>query len=121
MPMQADALTRPVCRRPPDAVPEDLQGAKVYAQSKAKARREGMTDVRFSDVAGLDHVIDRLRQIVTFLQNPEDERFTRLARPPKGILLEGDPGVGKTLIAKAIAGEAGVPFFQVRKFSVVHL
>lgn len=50
---------------------------------------------------------------MTYLKDPEGTQFRGLARPPKGVLLEGDPGVGKTLIAKAIAGEAGVPFFQV--------
>lgn len=52
-------------------------------------------------------------QVVTYLKDPHGTQFRGLARPPKGVLLEGDPGVGKTLIAKAIAGEAGVPFFQV--------
>ncbi len=51
---------------------------------------------------------------MTYLKDPKGTQFRGLARPPKGVLLEGDPGVGKTLIAKAIAGEAGVPFFQVR-------
>lgn len=52
-------------------------------------------------------------QVVMYLRDPQGTQFRGLARPPKGVLLEGDPGVGKTLIAKAIAGEAGVPFFQV--------
>lgn len=56
-----------------------------------------------------------MMQVVTYLRDPQGTQFRGLARPPKGVLLEGDPGVGKTLIAKAIAGEAGVPFFQVCK------
>ncbi len=67
--------------------------------------------VRFSDVAGIDEEKAQLEEVVTFLKNPD--RYIRMgARIPKGILLNGDPGTGKTLLAKAIAGEAGVPFFQ---------
>lgn len=67
--------------------------------------------VRFSDVAGIDEEKAQLEEVVIFLKNPD--KYTRMgARIPKGILLNGDPGTGKTLLAKAIAGEAGVPFFQ---------
>lgn len=67
--------------------------------------------VRFSDVAGIDEEKEQLEEVVTFLKNPE--KYTKIgAKIPKGILLNGDPGTGKTLLAKAIAGEAGVPFFQ---------
>lgn len=67
--------------------------------------------VRFSDVAGIDEEKEQLEEVVTFLKNPE--KYTKMgAKIPKGILLNGDPGTGKTLLAKAIAGEAGVPFFQ---------
>lgn len=67
--------------------------------------------VRFSDVAGIDEEKAQLEEVVTFLKNP-DKYIKMGARIPKGILLNGDPGTGKTLLAKAIAGEAGVPFFQ---------
>lgn len=67
--------------------------------------------VRFLDVAGIDEEKAQLEEVVTFLKNPD--RYIQMgARIPKGILLNGDPGTGKTLLAKAIAGEAGVPFFQ---------
>lgn len=66
---------------------------------------------RFSDVAGIDEEKEQLEEVVTFLKNPE--KYTSMgAKIPKGILLNGEPGTGKTLLAKAIAGEAGVPFFQ---------
>ena len=65
-----------------------------------------------SDVAGIDHIKQEFLDIIEFLRNPE-EYSKRGARPPKGVLLEGGPGLGKTLIAKAVAGEAGVPFYQM--------
>jgi cell division protease FtsH len=69
-------------------------------------------DTRFADVAGCDEAIDELREMVAFLREPA--RFTRTgAKPPKGALLVGPPGTGKTLLARAVAGEAGVPFFAV--------
>ena len=94
-------------------MPSDPIQAMEFAQSKGQAHKEGRTDVTLKDVAGLDATVGRLQQVVTYLKDPAGTQFRGLARPPKGILLEGDPGVGKTLIAKAIAGEAGVPFFQV--------
>ncbi|MGZ4431631.1 MAG: ATP-dependent metallopeptidase FtsH/Yme1/Tma family protein [Gaiellales bacterium] len=70
------------------------------------------SDTRFSDVAGCDEAVEELRDTLDFLRNPE--RFERLgARMPSGILLHGPPGTGKTLLAKAVAGEAGVPFFAM--------
>lgn len=70
------------------------------------------TDVRFTDVAGIDEEREQLSEVVNFLK--ESKKYTHMgARIPKGILLVGPPGTGKTLLAKAIAGEAGVPFFQV--------
>ena len=94
-------------------MPSDPIQAMEFAQSKGQAHKEGRTNVTLKDVAGLDATVGRLQQVVTYLKDPAGTQFRGLARPPKGILLEGDPGVGKTLIAKAIAGEAGVPFFQV--------
>jgi len=93
-------------------LPMDQFQAAEFGQSRSEARKEGKTETRFSDVAGLDSIIGELQEVVSFLQGPE--RFNKVgARPPKGLLLEGPPGTGKTLIAKAIAGEAGVPFYSM--------
>lgn len=81
---------------------------------KSSARMSSAEDqkTRFTDVAGLDEEKEELEEIVDFLRDPE--KYTRLgARIPKGVLLVGSPGTGKTLIAKAVAGEAGVPFFSI--------
>ena len=73
---------------------------------------EAKTGIKFDDVAGIDEAKEELQEVVTFLKQPE--RFTAVgARIPKGVLLVGPPGTGKTLLAKAIAGEAGVPFFSI--------
>jgi cell division protease FtsH len=81
-------------------------------KSKAKEITGAMTGVKYADVGGADEVEVELREIIAFLKNPE--RFTRLgAKLPKGILMVGPPGTGKTLLAKATAGEAGVPFFSI--------
>ena len=81
-------------------------------KSKAKVYVETDTKVTFADVAGVDEAKDELREIVQFLKNPKD--YGRLgARSPKGVLLVGPPGTGKTLLARAVAGEAGVPFFSI--------
>lgn len=92
-------------------MPQDMQEAIEFAQSKGTARREGQTGISFADVGGLGDSLYELNEIVAFLKDPY--RYVYMdAKPPKGVLLSGDPGVGKTLIAKAIAGEAGVPFYQ---------
>uniref|UniRef100_A0A7N0U9J0 AAA+ ATPase domain-containing protein n=1 Tax=Kalanchoe fedtschenkoi TaxID=63787 RepID=A0A7N0U9J0_KALFE len=81
-------------------------------RSKAKFQMEPSTGVTFDDVAGVDEAKQDFQEIVEFLRNPE--KFAALgARIPKGVLLVGPPGTGKTLLAKAIAGEAGVPFFSI--------
>src|SRR6185312_980348 len=81
-------------------------------QSKAKVYVESETRVRFADVAGIDEAKAELEQIFEFLRNPE--RYRRLGgRIPKGVLIVGAPGTGKTLLAKAVAGEAGVPFLSI--------
>jgi cell division protease FtsH len=83
-----------------------------FAKSKAKFQMEPNTGVTFDDVAGVDEAKQDFQEVVEFLKRPE--RFTAVgARIPKGVLLVGPPGTGKTLLAKAIAGEAGVPFFSI--------
>ncbi len=87
-------------------------GLMSIGKSKAKIYVESDTGVRFDDVAGVDEAKDELREIVDFLKNPES--YGRLGgRMPKGVLLVGPPGTGKTLLAKAVAGEAKVPFFSI--------
>merc|ERR1711879_1007733 len=81
-------------------------------KSPAKIVKDGDTKVKFPDVAGCDGAKEELVEVVDFLKNTS--RYTELgAKIPKGALLVGPPGTGKTLLAKAIAGEAGVPFFSI--------
>ncbi|GGA07912.1 ATP-dependent zinc metalloprotease FtsH2 [Okeania sp. KiyG1] len=93
-------------------VPGGPGQAMNFGKSKARFSMEAKTGVLFDDVAGVDEAKEELQEVVTFLKKPE--RFTAVgARIPKGVLLVGPPGTGKTLLAKAIAGEAGVPFFSI--------
>jgi len=86
--------------------------AMSFGRSKAKMISQESTQVTFADVAGVDEAKDELQEVVDFLSNPK--KFTRLGgRIPKGVLLVGGPGTGKTLLARAVAGEAGVPFFSI--------
>jgi cell division protease FtsH len=86
-------------------------GLMSIGKSKAKIYVEADTGVTFDDVAGVDEAKDELREVVDFLKSPAD--YGRLGgRMPKGVLLVGPPGTGKTLLAKAVAGEAKVPFFR---------
>ncbi len=86
--------------------------AMSFGKSKARFMMEAKTGVMFDDVAGIEEAKEELQEVVTFLKKPE--KFTAVgARIPKGVLLVGPPGTGKTLLAKAIAGEAGVPFFSI--------
>jgi cell division protease FtsH len=87
-------------------------GVMSFSKSKAKLYAEDETKVTFADVAGIDEAKEELQEVVEFLKNPE--KFRRLGgRIPKGVLLVGPPGTGKTLLAKAVAGEAKVPFFSI--------
>ncbi|MFN5221070.1 MAG: ATP-dependent zinc metalloprotease FtsH [Cyanobacteriota bacterium] len=86
--------------------------AMQFGKTKARFLMEAETGVMFNDVAGVEEAKQDLQEVVTFLKTPE--RFTSVgAKIPKGVLLVGPPGTGKTLLAKAIAGEAGVPFFSL--------
>jgi cell division protease FtsH len=86
--------------------------AMQFGKTKARFLMEAQTGVKFDDVAGVEEAKEDLQEVVTFLKTPE--RFTAVgAKIPKGLLLVGPPGTGKTLLAKAIAGEAGVPFFSL--------
>lgn len=91
-----------------------LSSPRVGAR-KGKVEPEGTTEIprtRFSEVAGCEEAVEDMRELVAFIKEPE--RFTRVGvRPPRGALLVGPPGTGKTLLARALAGEAGVPFFAV--------
>jgi cell division protease FtsH len=98
----------------------ELGGALEIGKSKARVYVETDTKVTFADVAGVDEALTELREIVEFLRDPK--RYGRLgARAPKGVLLVGPPGTGKTLLARAVAGEAAVPFFSINGSEFVEL
>jgi len=89
-------------------------GSKVlqFGKSKAKTSNKGKQKITFKDVAGVDEAVEELREIEEFLENPS--KFKSMgAKIPKGVLLYGPPGTGKTLLARAVSGEAGVPFFSI--------
>jgi len=95
-------------------------GVAAFARSSARLVPEEGTGVTFADVAGVDEAAEELMEVVTFLKTPE--RFTSLGgRPPKGVLLVGPPGTGKTLLARAVAGEADVPFFFISGSAFVEM
>jgi cell division protease FtsH len=87
-------------------------GVMAFGKTRARVHMEPDTGVSFQDVAGIDEAVEELQEIVEFLKTPE--KYRRLGgRIPKGVLLVGPPGTGKTLLARATAGEAGVPFFSL--------
>lgn len=99
-------------RRPKNFRKWDIWQGIEFSQSKPQARVDGSTGVTFNDVAGIEEAVEELQELVKYLKNPE--LFDTMGiKPPHGVLLEGSPGCGKTLVAKAIAGEAGVPFYQM--------
>ncbi len=88
------------------------QSVMTFGKSQARLQAEGNTGVTFDDAAGVDEAKEELKEVVEFLRTPD--KFARLgAKIPKGVLLVGPPGTGKTLMARAVAGEAGVPFFSL--------
>jgi cell division protease FtsH len=94
--------------------------AMGFGRSQPRLQPEGAPAIRFEDVAGIAEAKQELQEVVTFLKEPE--RFTSVgAKIPKGVLLVGPPGTGKTLLARAIAGEAGVPFFSMAASEFVEL
>ncbi|MFL5248639.1 MAG: ATP-dependent zinc metalloprotease FtsH [Myxococcales bacterium] len=99
-------------RRMSGGMPGGPPGVMSFGKTKARIYMEAQTGVSFKDVAGIDEAVDELKEIVEFLKTPN--KFRRLGgRIPKGVLLVGPPGTGKTLLARAVAGEAGVPFFSL--------
>ncbi|MFT4624877.1 MAG: cell division protease FtsH [Myxococcota bacterium] len=96
------------------------RGAAAFGRSSASLVPEEGTGVTFADVAGVEEAAEELQEVIAFLTTPE--KFTALGgRPPKGVLLVGPPGTGKTLLARAVAGEAAVPFFSISGSSFVEM
>jgi cell division protease FtsH len=96
------------------------RGVAAFGRSSAQLAPEEGTGVTFADVAGVEEAAEELQEVIAFLKTPE--KFTTLGgRPPKGVLLVGPPGTGKTLLARAVAGEAGVPFFSISGSAFVEM
>jgi cell division protease FtsH len=101
-----------VMRRMSGQMGQGPPGVMAFGKTKARVHMEPDTGVTFEDAAGIDEAVEELQEIVEFLKTPE--KYRRLGgRIPKGVLLVGPPGTGKTLLARATAGEAGVPFFSL--------
>ncbi|MBX2798621.1 MAG: ATP-dependent zinc metalloprotease FtsH [Myxococcales bacterium] len=96
------------------------RGMAAFGRSSASMAPEEGTGVTFADVAGVEEAAEELQEVIAFLSTPD--KFTSLGgRPPKGVLLVGPPGTGKTLLARAVAGEAGVPFFSISGSAFVEM
>jgi len=110
-----------IMRRTTKSIGGGAGGLFSFGESKARLFTEGTRQkVTFADVAGMDNVKVELREIIEFLKNPK--KFTAIgARVPRGVLLIGAPGTGKTLLARATAGEAGVPFFSINASEFVEM
>ncbi len=101
-----------IMRRMSGQMGQGPPGVMAFGKSRARVHMEPDTGITFGDVAGIDEAVEELQEIVEFLKTPE--KYRRLGgRIPKGVLLVGPPGTGKTLLARATAGEAGVPFFSL--------
>jgi cell division protease FtsH len=101
-----------IMRRMSGQLGQGPPGVMAFGKSRARVHMEPDTGITFQDVAGIDEAVEELQEIVEFLRTPE--KYRRLGgRIPKGVLLVGPPGTGKTLLARATAGEAGVPFFSL--------
>ncbi|ABS26246.1 ATP-dependent zinc metalloprotease FtsH [Anaeromyxobacter sp. Fw109-5] len=101
-----------IMRRMSGQMGQGPPGVMAFGKSRARVHMEPDTGITFQDVAGIDEAVEELQEIVEFLKTPE--KYRRLGgRIPKGVLLVGPPGTGKTLLARATAGEAGVPFFSL--------
>jgi len=101
-----------VMRRMSGQIGQGPPGVMAFGKSRARVHMEPDTGITFQEVAGIDEAVEELEEIVEFLKTPE--KYRRLGgRIPKGVLLVGPPGTGKTLLARATAGEAGVPFFSL--------
>jgi cell division protease FtsH len=101
-----------IMRRMSGQMGQGPPGVMAFGKTKARVHMEPDTGVTFEDAAGIDEAVEELQEIVEFLKTPE--KYRRLGgRIPKGVLLVGPPGTGKTLLARATAGEAGVPFFSL--------
>jgi cell division protease FtsH len=94
------------------------KGIFTFGKSKARLVDNTKNKITFNDVAGADEAKEELKEVIDFLKEPE--KFSAMgAKVPKGVLLTGPPGTGKTLLAKAVAGEAGVPFFRISRAALV--
>ena len=109
-----------IARRAASAAGGGAGGLMSFGRSRARRVEGGDQQVTFQDVAGIDEAKEELTEIVDFLRNPD--KYLRLGgRIPRGVLLSGSPGTGKTLLARAVAGEAGVPFFQMSASEFVEM